>query len=343
MAEAQRAAEDLGRIGIPNDSINIVAGNDASRRSEYQADAKHQEEGTGAAAASGASFGGGVGILAGLAALAIPGVGPIIAGGAMATVLTGLGIGAASGALVGAFRNMGVSHDEAHLYEEAVRRGNVFMAVTANDPMEDEVSTILRDHGARDVNEESEKWRKDGWTHPNTSDSQVRWHEMPTAAAAATPIRSYEYRPAASTRYNATEPGAGAETRYNTTEPGAGAEFRNPAVNVTPSSIAPKLDIDPIPNETTISPRADDQFPERTGPVHLSPDPAWIFGNRWASDPNYNGKGWTDVESSLRNSWEAMHAGPWDTFRDRVRRGYEGEEDSLAEPDLRERSGQRGY
>ena len=68
--------------------------------------------------------------------LVIPGVGPIIAGGAILTVLTGLGIGAAGGGLMGAFLNLGVSHDEAHLYEEAVRRGKVLIAVQESEEME---------------------------------------------------------------------------------------------------------------------------------------------------------------------------------------------------------------
>src|SRR5438309_79270 len=100
IAEAGHVARHLENLGIAPDDINIVAGNDASRHDDFVKQSKREHETTAASAASSASFGGGVGIVASLIALAIPGVGPIIAGGAMATVLTGLGIGAAAGGLV---------------------------------------------------------------------------------------------------------------------------------------------------------------------------------------------------------------------------------------------------
>lgn len=109
-----------------------------------------------------------------------------------------------------------------------------------------------------------------------------------------------------------------------------------------PHEATSPLDLSSLPPEATTQ-----HFPERHEAVHLSSDPAWIFGNRWATDPNYAGRGWTDIESNLRNSWEAGNSGSWDVYRDRVRKGFEGksegEEDALATPDLSARSGQRGY
>jgi len=113
------------------------------------------------------------GFFAGLVLLAIPGVGPIIAGGAIATVLTGIGIGAASGGLIGAFANMGISHDEAHLYEEAVRRGKVFVAAQVSEEMEPEAIRVMSEHGGRDIQDEAETWRATGWKHPYPNDSSV--------------------------------------------------------------------------------------------------------------------------------------------------------------------------
>ena len=94
---AGHALADLEEMGVPTENTHLIAGNDKSRHDEYLKKSKEASTTTAAAAASGASFGGGVGIVASLVALAIPGVGPIIAGGAMLTVLTGLGIGAAAG------------------------------------------------------------------------------------------------------------------------------------------------------------------------------------------------------------------------------------------------------
>lgn len=327
MAEAERVARDLEEMGIDKDEISVIAGNEAGAHDEYV----KKPAGAGAAAASAASFGGGVGIVAGLIALAIPGVGPIIAGGALATVLTGLGVGAAAGGLVGAFTNMGVSHEEAPLYQEAVRRGGVVVAAHVNDPMERDAIRVMDEHGARDLKAEADAWRASGWKgsysnpHPYPSDSGAVTHvpsetvnmDEPRSTASrsgGTSARSYPYQKSAS----GVEPYQGSAAFVERT-PGSGA--------------------------AQTSQSESNQFPVRRGPVHISDDdPAYVFGNRWASDPNYNGRGWTDVESSLKSNWEAMGTGPWETSRDRVRRGYEATSEDPAAPRAPEdKPGQRGY
>jgi hypothetical protein len=171
--EAENVVRDLKNLGIPSQGINLVAGNDDSHRGEYVRKAHAEETRTGLAAAAGASIGASVGFFAGLVMLVIPGVGPIIAGGVIATVLAGIGIGAAGGGLIGAFANMGISHDEAHLYEEAVRRGKVFVAAQVSEELEPDVIRVMDEHGARDVKDEAEIWRATGWTHPYPNDSSI--------------------------------------------------------------------------------------------------------------------------------------------------------------------------
>jgi Heat induced stress protein YflT len=185
MAELDRAVRDLERMGISQENISVIAGNEAERHQEYLDKSKEASTSTGAAAASGASFGGGMGIVASLVALAIPGVGPIVAGGAIATVIAGLGIGAASGGLIGALSNMGVSHEEAPLYEEAVRRGALILVAKVDEPVEREVVDLMRENGARDLEDVADTWRAAGWSglktdpHPYVSDSSIRGHEPP--------------------------------------------------------------------------------------------------------------------------------------------------------------------
>jgi hypothetical protein len=183
MADIERAVRELENIGISSEEISVIAGNEAKRHQEYLEKSKEASMGAGAAAASGASFGGGMGIVASLVALAIPGVGPIIAGGAIATVLTGLGIGAASGGLIGALKNMGVSHEEAPLYEEAVRRGALMLVAKVDESKELEVADLMYGNGARHLQDEADTWRAEGWSgpksdpHPYVSDSSIRGHE----------------------------------------------------------------------------------------------------------------------------------------------------------------------
>jgi hypothetical protein len=184
-AELGRAIRQVESVGISSDAISVIAGNEAALHNDLLERSAHASRTVGAAAASGASFGGGVGIVASLVALAIPGVGPIIAGGAIATVLTGLGVGAASGGLIAAFNNMAVSHEEAPLYVEAVRRGALMLVVQVDDSREREVADLMRDSGARQLKDEVDTWRAQGWEgprsdpHPYVMDSTIRSHEPP--------------------------------------------------------------------------------------------------------------------------------------------------------------------
>jgi hypothetical protein len=188
VGEAELALRDLERLGIPEDSVNLIAGNDKNRHDEYLKKSREASTSTGTAAASAASFGGGMGIVATLVALAIPGVGPLVAGGAIATVLAGMGVGAVAGGLIGAFKNMGISHEEAPLYEEAIRRGAVIALAKVDERMEPEAVATMGQHGARDIHDVADTWRASGWSGPSSdphayvSDSSVVWHEMPERA-----------------------------------------------------------------------------------------------------------------------------------------------------------------
>jgi uncharacterized membrane protein len=183
LAQAERTAQSLENLGIPNSSISIIAGNDANRHREYLEKAKRASTSAASAATTGARVGGGIGLLAGLMALVIPGVGAILAGGAFATLLTGLGIGAAGGGLIAAFAEMGISHEEAPIYEEAVRRGAVMLTATVDDPLENDAMATMQRHGARDLREEIDTWKSAGWRGPHTDphpyvyDGTIRSHE----------------------------------------------------------------------------------------------------------------------------------------------------------------------
>jgi hypothetical protein len=165
--QAERALSDLMATGVPSDGTHLIAGNDKHRHDDYIDKSKKGAQSTGAAAASGASFGGGLGIVASLITLAIPGVGPIIYGGAMLTVLTGLAVGAAGGGLLGTFKNMGMSHEEAPLYEEAVRRGAVLAVAQVDDDRAHDAIEIMSSHGGSDIRGEADTWRESDWSGPS--------------------------------------------------------------------------------------------------------------------------------------------------------------------------------
>jgi stress response protein YsnF len=112
----------------------------------------------------GAAVGGLGGLLVGLAALAIPGVGPVLAAGPLAAALAGAGIGAVAGGLIGALTDAGVPEEQAGLYAEGVRRGGTLVTVSAADGEADRIVDILERHNPVDIDRRAASWRESGWT-----------------------------------------------------------------------------------------------------------------------------------------------------------------------------------
>jgi len=161
---AQRASTNLERAGIARDQISIVAGNESGKYKDYASGTGEVGKGVAGGAGAGAAIGGGLGLIAGLMALAIPGFGPVIAAGPIAAALTGAGIGAAAGGLIGGLTKAGVSETDAEYYAEGVRRGGVLLTVRTTEDLSDKAATILDDAGAKDVDEKSREWRSSGWS-----------------------------------------------------------------------------------------------------------------------------------------------------------------------------------
>jgi hypothetical protein len=110
----------------------------------------------------GAVVGGLGGLLVGLGALAIPGIGPVLAAGPLAAALgalAGAGIGAAAGGLIGAMVDMGIPEDQAELYSEGVRRGATLVIVRASDERAEDAVRIMNQFNPIDINRRSEEWR----------------------------------------------------------------------------------------------------------------------------------------------------------------------------------------
>lgn len=86
-------------------------------------------EGSATGATSGAVIGGALGWLAGIGALAIPGVGPFIAAGPVMATLAGMGAGGFVGGIAGAFIGMGIPEYEAKRYEGRIKAGGILLSV----------------------------------------------------------------------------------------------------------------------------------------------------------------------------------------------------------------------
>jgi hypothetical protein len=143
--QAEAAIAALRSAGFADETIAYVRQAEAPPLG-----AEETKSGTGTVA--GASAGAALGGLAGLMALAIPGIGPLVALGPLAAALSGAVVGGALGGLVGSFAGLGIPKEHAERYEAAVRSGNLFVSVKAPDEQAaHRAKGILAQHGAQQV------------------------------------------------------------------------------------------------------------------------------------------------------------------------------------------------
>jgi hypothetical protein len=157
-AHAETAVDILVRAGFPNGDISVLMPDAQSSKEFAHEKNTKAPEGATTGAASGGALGGTLGLLAGLGALAIPGVGPLIAAGPIVGALAGLGVGGAVGGLVGALIGMGIPEYEAKRYEGRVKNGGVLLSVHSDTSEEiSRAKDILKQTGAQDIASSGEK------------------------------------------------------------------------------------------------------------------------------------------------------------------------------------------
>ena len=126
---AERGVDDLLRSGFANEDISVLLPDQQSTRDFAHEKNTKAPEGTAVGVTAGGAIGGTLGLLAGIGALAIPGVGPLIAAGPIMGALAGLGVGGAVGGLIGALVGMGLPEYEAKRYEGQIKAGGVLLSV----------------------------------------------------------------------------------------------------------------------------------------------------------------------------------------------------------------------
>ena len=145
--DAEAAIKALKAAGFRDEDIG-VAMRDRSAQGELIEDTGTQAaEGATAGAVGGGVVGGAIGLLGGLGALAIPGLGPIFAAGWLGSTLAGAGIGAAAGGIIGGLVGLGVPENEARHFEEGIKAGGVLVTVRPEGRYQ-EAADLLRRHGA---------------------------------------------------------------------------------------------------------------------------------------------------------------------------------------------------
>jgi hypothetical protein len=170
------AGKNTAAYGIYRDRGSLEHGVDALRAANFRAedisvlfpenvgtkDFAHEKgtkapEGASAGAGGGAALGGVLGWLAGIGAIAIPGVGPFIAAGPIMAALAGAGVGGAVGGLTGALVGMGIPEYEAKRYEGMIKDGGYLLSVHAdNSEWTSKAKKILEETAAAEVSSKSE-------------------------------------------------------------------------------------------------------------------------------------------------------------------------------------------
>lgn len=151
-ATAEIAVDRLLAAGFTNGAISVLLPDDESTRAFAHEKSTKAPEGTAAGVTAGGIVGGTLGLLAGIGALAIPGVGPLIAAGPIMGALAGLGVGGAVGGLVGALIGMGIPEYEAKRYEGRVKDGGTLLSVHCDTSDQVTIAkSVLKESGAEDI------------------------------------------------------------------------------------------------------------------------------------------------------------------------------------------------
>ncbi|MBV8969451.1 MAG: general stress protein [Verrucomicrobia bacterium] len=175
-AQADAIVAKLRAAGFSDNDISVLFSDKASTRDFAHKKETKMPEGATVGASTGGVVGGTIGLLAGIGALAIPGLGPFIAAGPIMAALSGGAIGAVGGGLTGALVGLGIPEYEAKRYEGKVKEGGILISVHSES--NDEISRakdIFKEEGAKDISSTGEAHSDVKAEHSSTTaDTGVR-------------------------------------------------------------------------------------------------------------------------------------------------------------------------
>ena len=187
----ENAAAAIARLqvaGIGTDDLSVIAHHDDD---EVPADRRQMDvaEGAEGGAGLGALLGGAGGLLAGLGIIAVPGIGPVLAGGWLlataAGAVAGAVVGATAGGIVGALVAAGIPGSEAHFYAESIRRGGTLVSARVDDAHEQAARVALTPDSV-DVDERRSSYEDQGWSA--LADDPTTTYDIDGARARNEPI-----------------------------------------------------------------------------------------------------------------------------------------------------------
>jgi hypothetical protein len=161
LASADNATDFLVKSGFSASDISALLPENLGTKQIGTEKSTKAPEGATAGASTGAVLGGALGLLAGIGALAIPGVGPLIAAGPIMAGLAGLGVGGAVGGFTGALIGLGIPEFEAKRYEGRVAKGGILLSVHCDTSDEiKRAKDVMKAAGAEDISSTGESSSK---------------------------------------------------------------------------------------------------------------------------------------------------------------------------------------
>ncbi len=214
-AEAERGVDRLAAAGFSNNHISaLLPDHQGSKDFAHEKNTKAPDD-AGEGLTPGSVVSGTLGFLAGMSALAIPGLGPIIAAGPIMATMASLKVGGALGGLVGPLVALGLPEREAERYEGRVKAGGVLLSVHCANPYEvSGAKDLLLASGAEDVFTPGEHLISADSGQPADSDrSQMPAGESARSVAAPAKRSGKRLAKAGSTSRKRTRSGAGTSAR----------------------------------------------------------------------------------------------------------------------------------
>jgi hypothetical protein len=328
--DAERAVVELQDSGFRRESISIMANDKSGALTRGMGDLRRdmnvervvehrdddQAEDVGQGAGVGAVLGGAIGLLAGIGAFAIPGLGPVLVAGPLLSILTGAGIGAATGGLIGALTSAGLSDAEAREYSAGVERGGTLVVVNAPAGLEHRADEILSRHSPFSVRQPAD----------------VRDTSLPGTAVRTQPQvgdDAYSVEDARDVR-EAERVAKEEVTSYAdvAAEPTWETGRLNPAVAETERQ--PRNSMGMGMNEDEFD-RFESDF-RRHYDLHYSHSdhkyevylPAYHYGYGLNINEQYRGRNWDEIEADVQRNWMQDHPeNTWDDFKSAIREGWE--------------------
>lgn len=155
--QAESIVLDLKNIGFLSDDISALLPDKRGTKDFAHEHNTKAPEGATTGGVAGLGVGAAVGWLAGIGALAIPGVGPLIAAGPIMAALGGAAVGTAAGGIIGALVGLGIPEFEAKRYDAKIREGNILISVHTDDSKQrDAAKDVFKRHNAEDISSAGE-------------------------------------------------------------------------------------------------------------------------------------------------------------------------------------------